>query len=80
MVKVMGVVGILIGLAVGLYVGAWVLFIGGVIQVYDAFTAQEIVLKSELAWGLFKMIIAQPVGVICAYVFILPGVATLLDD
>lgn len=51
----------LFGIALGLYLGLYVLFVGGIVQIIEAFRQPEI-LPLDVAFGIVKMLFASVVG------------------
>lgn len=72
MSKFLGVVFIVVGVLLGLYVGGYVCFIGGIVQVVDAVRA-EVLVSSELAWGIAKIVFAGLVGLLSGIVPFIAG-------
>lgn len=78
MKAVLGIVLILIGLFLGFYVGGYLMFVKGIIQVIEGVTA-EVLIASDVAWGLLKIVCASFIGVLSA-VFPLTIGYTLITD
>lgn len=64
------------GIVAGLYVGVWWAFIGGIIDIVNAFKAVDIS-GMAVALGLLKVLLAGLAGVLSAFVLIIPGIAML---
>lgn len=65
------------GIALGLYVGVWLLFIGGIVQVIQAATADP-VSAMGVAVGLFRIVAASAAGTLSAMFLVIPGWAMLM--
>jgi hypothetical protein len=76
---IFGILLIIIGIGIGLYVGIWLMFVGGIIQLIDAVRA-DILVASEVAWGIAKILLAGLTGTLSAYIFILPGLFLVRSD
>jgi hypothetical protein len=64
MIKMKEFIGIMLMLAsivIGLYVGVWLMFVGGIIQVIDAFQSTPIA-SLDVALGLLRVFCASFVG------------------
>ena len=75
MKSVVGVVLIVAGLALGLYVGFYLMFVKGIIQLIQGIT--PVIVASDIAWGLGKIIVASAVGTISGLCLVVPGLALL---
>ena len=73
--NVVGVILIVAGLALGLYVGFYLMFVKGIIQLIQGIT--PVIVASNIAWGLGKMIGASAVGTLSGLCLVIPGVALL---
>jgi len=69
---IIGIVLMLAGIALGLYVGAWVMFIGGIIQIVDACQIHP-VHALDIGIGALRIVGASIVGVICFFVCFVSG-------
>jgi hypothetical protein len=58
---IIGVLIIILGIAGGIYLGAWLCFVGGIIQVIEAVKATPII-SSGIAIGLLRIVSASLVG------------------
>lgn len=54
-----------IGILLGVYVGGWVLFVGGIVQILEAFQATPIEAVG-VAVGILRVVVATAVGVLIA--------------
>lgn len=68
-----GVFLVLLGIVLGIYVGLWVMFIGGILQILHAFQATPW-LYSDIAWGVFRIVLSSFTGWLSAVVLIIPGI------
>ena len=75
MKTILGIVLIIVGLIVGIYVGVYLMFIKGIIRVVNGIA--PIMIGSEIAWGIVKIMFAGCIGAISALLFMLPGKAML---
>jgi hypothetical protein len=71
-----GLATILIGIGVGLYFGFWWAFIGGIIDVVNAFKADDISALA-VALGAAKVVFASAIGWVSFAFFFLTGKALL---
>ena len=62
---ILGLAIIIASIALGVYVGGWVFFIGGIVQVVEAFKATPIE-ALDVAFGLLKVVLAATVGSLVA--------------
>ena len=74
MKQILGILLILAGIALGLYVGVWLMFIGGIVAVITAVKAATTV-PLDVAIGIARIVFAGFVGMLSAYLLIIPGVA-----
>ena len=51
----LGLLMILGGVVLGFYVGFWICFIGGIVDIINAFKASEPVAVSIIGWGILKI-------------------------
>jgi len=72
MKTLIGLLLIVLGVVVGVYLGVWVMFIGGIVQVIDAFKATPIV-GLDVALGIARILFASVVGWLSALVCWYPG-------
>lgn len=63
MKTVAGIVLIILGIVLGVYLGVWVFFIGGIVDVVNAFKADSFPALA-FAIGVAKILLAQAVGMI----------------
>lgn len=61
-----GILIIIASIAFGLYVGLWVFFIGGIVEVVEAFKATPVEAMG-VALGLLKVVLASTVGSAVAF-------------
>jgi len=73
MKDLIGVVLIITGLILGLYVGFYLMFIKGIIQLIQGIT--PVIVASDIAWGLGKIIVASAVGTLSGLCLVIPGIA-----
>jgi hypothetical protein len=71
-----GVLLVLGGIVLGLYVGVYVCFIGGIIQVIEAVRA-DVLIASDVAWGIARIFGTGICGGLSAFVLIVPGLGIL---
>lgn len=76
--KIFGFAIIVAGVVLGFYVGAWVLFIGGVIDVIGQMRA-PILEPSVLARGIASIVLAGPVGSLVGGLVAFIGVMIVID-
>ena len=74
----LGVLICLIGVGLGFYVGGWVLFVGGIVDIIEAFRAETLI-AVDMGVGILKVISASLVGSICFWVCFAFG-AVLIND
>ncbi|MNL99721.1 hypothetical protein D3C76_02080 [compost metagenome] len=74
--KILGIISIIFGIVSGLYVGLWWAFIGGIIQLVDAFNSSPIVGK-DIAVGFARVFLATTVGELIAGLFIMAGITLI---
>jgi len=70
---VFGILLILSGIILGLYVGIWLMVVGGIIQVVEAFQVDP-VNSVGIAWGVVRVFFASIAGWFASVVLIIPGV------
>lgn len=76
---IVGIVLMLLGIFAGLYVGGWLLFVGGISDVIDAFQA-ETISGSAVGIGAFKIFIANIVGWLTFYIVSVVGFGFITSD
>lgn len=76
--KMIGVIMIIAGIGLGLYVGGYLMFIGGIIQIIEAFAVTP-VLAISIAWGIIKVMLAAACGWIIVLMLVIPGFIMLTD-
>ncbi len=75
----LGLLMILGGVVLGFYVGFWICFIGGIVDIINAFKASEPVAVSIIGWGILKIFFATIAGWVSALALIIPGVGILFS-
>lgn len=63
---ILEVIILFLAIFVGLYIGIWVCFIGGIIQILEAYKAG--IEATGIAFGVFKTMFAAPLGMGAAYI------------
>ena len=76
MKTIIGLLICLLSVALGLYLGVWVMFVGGIIQIIKTVSSGDIQ-TGIIAWGIVKIVLAQFVGVLSAYILLIPGLVLL---
>jgi len=77
MVKtIFGLLLILLGIVLGLWLGVWVCFIGGIVQILEAFKHSPII-ALDVAISMAKILVASSVGRLSAMFPIAFGLAIL---
>jgi hypothetical protein len=78
MKALLGFLLILAGIALGIYIGFWAMFVGGIVGLVNIFKSGAIE-AMPIALNIAKIIFASFVGVISAYVLIIPGYVLMND-
>jgi len=65
----------LVGIGAGLYVGGWVMLLGGFADTINLFKSPDPVTAADLGIVLAKIILAIPVGLFIAGIFLYPASA-----
>ena len=73
--QLMGLVILIFGIVLGFYVGGYLCFIKGIIQLIQGVT--PVIIASNIAWGLAKILVASLVGVFSAVVLVAIGAAMM---
>ena len=76
--QLMGLVILIFGIVLGFYVGGYLCFIKGIIQLIQGVT--PVVIASQIAWGIAKIILASFVDTIAALGPIVAGAAMMSSD
>ncbi len=71
---VLGVVIAISGILFGLYAGLWVMFVGGIVQMVEAFKVTPIN-SMDVAIGVVRIVFAAPVGWACFVISLIFGKA-----
>ena len=79
MKNVIGFLLVLCGIIFGVYVGAWLCFIGGIVDVIEQVRAESID-SMVLAIGIVKIMGASIAGGVSSFVFIGPGIVMLKNN
>ncbi len=69
---IFGVLLIIAGVIVGAYVGIWLMLVGGIIQIVEAFQSDP-VNGSDVAWGVVRCLLASMVGGLAFYAVTVAG-------
>lgn len=69
---IFGIVLMVFGVVAGIYAGIWWAFIGGIIDVVDAFSAAS-VSATAVAFGVAKVVFAAPIGWLSFTLFFATG-------
>jgi uncharacterized membrane protein len=72
MKKVFGVLLLIAGIAAGVYAGLWWAFVGGIVQVIEAFQATPID-AMDVALGVLRVMCSGFIGGLVAFVACVPG-------
>lgn len=83
MKTILGVLGIILGIALGLYVGVWVFLVGGIIGIVTGIQPLFVggtILVGTLSIGILKVALASFVGVLSAYLVIIPSYVLMVSD
>lgn len=75
---VFGFLVMVVGVIFGLWAGGWWAFVGGIVDVIEAFK-QPSIQSVQVAWGIFKFLFAIPIGWVAFAVVFLPGYAIFTD-
>ena len=68
-----GLIMIIGGIVLGIYVGAWLCFIGGIVQIINEVKSPEAARGLVILWGIFRILLTIPAGLFSAFVLIIPG-------
>lgn len=74
--KVLGLVLIATGVLLGLYVGGWLMFVGGIVALVEAFKVSPIE-ALDVALAIVRIMLAGAAGEIAAVVLLFPGAAMM---
>ena len=77
MKTLIGILFCITGVVVGVYVGFYLLFIRGITQLIQGIT--PVVNATNIAWGIGKILVASPVGVVITMALIGMGSAIAND-
>ena len=78
MSKVIGLILIIAGIGLGLYFGVWWALVGGIKDIVYAVRA-DILIMSDVLWGVCKVFFAGMIGTFCAMVPVAFGTALMED-
>jgi len=73
-----GILLILVGIATGIYFGLWWAFIGGIVQVLEALRPWPQFQAHAIAVGIFRVLLAGPIGWLAGAFITVPGFALLV--
>ena len=73
-----GITLILLGIALGIYVGLWLMIVGGIIQVVNAFQVDPVSAR-DIAIGIVRVWLGGLVGAIVGAIPVMLGMAVLKD-
>ena len=76
MKKLIGLILVLAGVCFGVWAGLWWAFIGGIIDIVNAFKATDIS-GADVATGLAKVIFASTIGFVAAFLIAAHGLKLL---
>lgn len=77
--QIWGIICILAGLALGAYVGAWLCFIGGLFDIFNAIAGVTTSI-ADIVYGIVKIVFASFLGSLSAYVLIVPGMYMIINE
>jgi hypothetical protein len=72
--QIIGLFLIVFGIGFGIWAGIWWAFVGGIIQIINAFSPLDAV---SIAWGVVKIVFAGVIGWCAAIACIIPGLGFL---
>jgi len=70
--EIIGILLMIAGIALGVYVGLWLMFIGGIVQIIDALTAESIK-GIAVAVGVVKIVFSNFLAWASGSVLLIPG-------
>ncbi len=70
----LGLVLVIVGAVLGVYVGLYLMFVKGIIQIVNSINP---LVPAGIAWGIVKVIFANLVGGLIAFICLIPGLAMM---